>query len=239
LEDHKLPLSTTQGELKHLQQRRADLDRRLHQVRIATATLDALPDDPDPVWRVHLEAWRQTLCDELLALPARVRDPHARGLQINLTLSIKCIDFGPAVFDNTTYDVISSRLGQLMRAAGFEPQGADPQANFGGIMPWFGSLRDLDHAAQDVPRRRAQAEAALAEALLDDDAREAQEAEATALRDALNSMRIKNSLDPNESGVYVVVDRAGTPIDETTLTPAQQRALAQFRAGSRGESVTR
>jgi hypothetical protein len=188
-DDGALPASTTRDELAAIQQRRALLDHRLLQARNATATLAALPSlDADAQWLAHLTAWRKTLCDELLALPPRIRDAHLLGVQQSVTLSIKCIDFGLRVLDDSGYHLASTRLGQLMTQAGYEVAGADPDRHFAGTLPWFGHLDLVKHRIKDTERRRAAAEAALDEALLDDDVRAEREAEAKARLDALNAL---------------------------------------------------
>jgi hypothetical protein len=202
--------------------------------------------DPDPTWEGHLTTWRKTLCDELLT-PIEHPTPKDRAHRQNLTLSIRCVDFGPDVFTNTDYDLMTSRLGALMREAGFEVQGA--ALHYHGWLPWFGGLKDLERLAREAAKRRAQAEADLADALLDDAVREQQEAEMQALRKAFSSMRVKQHL-PNMPGLWPV-DSSGELIDEATLSPAQRRALAWGRGGfgkapapleepaSLGETVTR
>jgi hypothetical protein len=173
--------------LPGIQQRRRDLDRRLRQARDATATLAEL-HEPDVTWEERLHAWREVLCDELLAMPPRIRDAHLLGLQRNLTLSIRCIDFVPSLLKDTLYDVSTLRLGELMREAGYEAQGADPDRNYAGTMPWAGSLRDIEHRTKDVTKRREAAQSALDDALLDDDERAKREAESKARIAALNAL---------------------------------------------------
>jgi hypothetical protein len=187
-DDDALPASTTKAALDAHQQRRRELDRRLLAARNAMQTLAALAD-PDPLWAERLNAWRQTLCAELLALPPRIRDAKLLGVQRNLTLSIRVLDFGPDhALKDCEYSLGSLRIGELMREAGYEAQGADPDRNFTGVMPWFGSLKEIEHRAKDVERRRFAAQSALDDALLDDDEREKKGAEAKARRAALDAL---------------------------------------------------
>ena len=79
-------------------------------------------------------------------------------------------------------------LGELMREAGYAPEGADPNSNFAGVMPWGGSLRDIERHAKDVTKRRDAAQATLDDALLDDDERAKRDAEAKARRAALDAL---------------------------------------------------
>jgi hypothetical protein len=116
-----------------------------------------------------------------------------------------------------------------MREAGYEITGADPRINFSGVMPWHGSLREVEQRAKQVAKRRAQAEADLNSALMDDEARDAKEAEQKQLRDCFNAMRVRHSADPNAPGL--VVWMGGAPLtDESVLTPLQQRAIQWARA---------
>ena len=126
------------------------------------------PLAPEQEWLDHLIGWRKTLCDELLALPSPIRDSHTLGVQRNLTLSIKTIDVGVAVVNGTGYDLTTLRLGALMREAGYEPTGADPHRNYRGVMPWFGSMPEVERRIQQLTKQRDDAQAMLDEALLDD-----------------------------------------------------------------------
>ena len=225
-DDDQLPASATQADLSQLRGRRQDLDARLQRARAAAATLATLRE-PDPTWEGHLHVWRKVLCDELLA-PVEHLTPQRRAYRQNLTLSIRVCDFGPDALTNTDYDLVSLRLGTLMRESGFEVQGACPGRHYSGVLPWFGGLKDLERQAREVAKRRAKAEADRADALLDDAERERREAEQKQLRDAFNSMRVRNSTDPNAPGLRVV-DREGRVIDESTLTDVQRKALARFR----------
>lgn len=145
------------------------------------------PLDPEQKWFDQLTAWRKTLCHELLALPPRIRDSHTLGVQRNLTLSIKTIDFGIDVVNGTGYDLTTLRLGELMRDAGFEPAGADRDRNYSGEMPWFGSLPDVERRIAALQKQRDDAQARLDEAMLDDAQRERLAAESKARRDALSA----------------------------------------------------
>jgi hypothetical protein len=224
-----LPASSTRTELRTIQDGRRDLDRRLRQARDAQVVLDELVDDRDPAWRDQLEAWRKICADELLALPPRVRDPRVLGTRINLTVSIRCIDHGPDhALDGQPYSLPTTRLGELMIVSGYQVVGADPDRNFGGTLPWHGSLKEVEHRIKDRERRQAAARAALDDALLDDDVRAVREAETKELRDAYNALRVKNSGDPNAPGLRVV-DGNGDDVNESTLTTLQQRALALAR----------
>ncbi len=88
----------------------------------------------------------------------------------------------------TVYDLVTLRLGQLMREAGYEPAGADADRSFSGVMPWFGSLPEVERRIANLQKQRDDAQARLDEALLDDEMRIEREAEATARREAVNAL---------------------------------------------------
>ena len=84
-------------------------------------------------------------------------------------------------------DLTTLKLGALMVADGYEIVGADPARYYGGGLPWFGSLPEVQRRLEDLDRRREEAQAALDEALLDDDVRAKRDAEAAANIAALNA----------------------------------------------------
>lgn len=165
--------------------RRSLLRQRISQIRAAVSTLVEV----EPLvaaaesWRDHLTAWRATLADELLALPPNPRTDKDRGRQQNLMLSIRCIDHGTGVITHTGYGLGTLRLGALMRDAGYVA--AAPVANqLFGELPWFGATPEVEHRLKHLTARRADAEARLADGLLDDDARAARDAARAAQRAA-------------------------------------------------------
>lgn len=191
-DDSQLPASTTRDELAVIQRQRADLDRRIMRAREAMATIAALAaSDVDQQWLNQLNEWRPNLCERLLALPRIIRDPKMLGVQRNLTLSIRCIDFGRGVFEDTGWELENSELGQLMREAGYAPADADPQRHFGGTLPWRGSIKEIEQRLDKAERRRAAAQAQLDEALMDDADRAKRDAESQARRDALNAAPVR------------------------------------------------
>jgi len=88
-------------------------------------------------WRDHLIAWRQILCDQLLALPR-----HDAGEQ-GLRLSIVRIDFGLDGIDDTLLPS-SIPLDELMRAAGYVPRGP----------AWLGTLPETERKLRELTQRR-------------------------------------------------------------------------------------
>jgi hypothetical protein len=112
--------------------------------------------------RDHLVAWRQQLCDELLAMPPRIRDAMTLGRVQSIKLSLVAIDRGRVPSD-AMVTLGQTRLGALMRES--------------GVVGWFGSLPDVERKITLLTQRKNEAAAQLADALLDDDARAAKAAE--------------------------------------------------------------
>lgn len=153
-------------DLEVLQKREEDLSRRITTIQVANTALRGLPAiEPDREWLKLLKAWRKTLADELLALPERPATDMEVGQRRNLTLSIATIDRGPSVLSNTGYDLTTLRLGRLMRDAGYEPLGGDPRRFYSGVMPWFGTIEDVEERIAAHNERRAKAQAQLDQAL--------------------------------------------------------------------------
>jgi hypothetical protein len=182
----------TQRELDTCVARMAVLTQRMTVIRIASSTLASLPPlAPEQRWLDLLTAWRKTLSDELAALPSPIRDSHTLGEQQNLMLSIQVIDVGLGVIRDSGFDLTTLRLGALMREAGYEPVDADPERHYSGVMPWFGSMPEVEQRIADLQQQRDAAQAQLDEALLDDNERERRAAEARARHDALNAAPVR------------------------------------------------
>lgn len=225
-DDASLPLSMTRAERDALRRQAYELDCRIRHARDALATLAATPE-PDMTWLNHLIEWRATLFEELRCSPSEPRKPRQLGLRNNLTLSMRCIDYGPDdALQLQCYDLSTLRLGQLMLEAGYTPIGAKPEQHYAGMLPWHGSLREVEKQHKDIAKRRADAQQRLDDALMDDDERAKREADAQAYRDAINSMRIQRTADGDG---YCVVDGDGDIVDEKTLSTVQRQALARMR----------
>ena len=170
------------------------LTGRLTAIHAATAAIANLsPTAPDQEWLDHLNAWRNTLCEELRALPATIRDAHTLGLKTNLVLSIRAIDLGPDVANGTGYDLTTLRLGALMIESGYEVLGADRDRHYAGKLPWHGSLPKVERRLADWRKQRAEAEARLADAVLDEAGRERRVAERKSQIDALNATPVRKT----------------------------------------------
>lgn len=193
------------------------LDRRIVTIRTAAEALAALPTlDADTQWLAHLTTWRTTLRDELLTVPARVRDKATIEWQQGLTWSIRLIDFGFGIAPLGIVTLAPARVGVLMAAAGYAT--SDPELR--GPRGWRGSIKDVERRIKTLTRQRAEAHAALDAALLTDEERTAQEAETQAYRDVLNSMNIRGG--PDGLRAYTP---DGDPLDVADMTPVQRTAF--------------
>ncbi len=164
--------------------RRADwgIEQRISDIHVATTTLTHLPPvAPEQAWRDRLVEWRKQLCDELLAIDPNDRDRSTLERQQGLRLSIVCIDRGCSYWPNGA-PALGARLAELIQAGGYEPPAGSP-----GVA-WLGSLPEVERRITKWNKERAEAQAQLDWALLDDDEREQLAAEAQARRDALNAM---------------------------------------------------
>jgi hypothetical protein len=204
-----MPLAELRERLSEHQQRRRVLDHRLATARSAAATISELAHYAKAL--DFLNEARRTLCDELLALPPRIRDAELLAKQRSIDLSIQVVDFGPGVLQGTGLSLSDIRLGDLMSQAGES---------------WRGALPEVER----MVARRAQAQSALDDALLDDDERAAREAAAKELRDAFNAMRVKVGPD---GGGLVAYGPDGEPLDVSKMTPLQRRAFERMDAAFR------
>lgn len=198
-------LSSLQSQLDELDIRRTQTNREgeahvantetlaqhMSAIQTAATALASLPSpDDDQEWLDRLNRWRKPLCDELLQIKSPVRDPRTQGVQRNLMLSIRCIDFGTGEFASSGYSLETSRLGELMMQGGFQLVGADERTNAVGTLPWFGGVREVEKRLAKLNRRRVEAQAALDEAMLDDATRAKRDADAKARREAANAQPV-------------------------------------------------
>lgn len=167
-------------------------------------------------WLANLTKWRAALLDELSALPNPLHDAHTLGVQQNLTISISIIDGLDAVAD-TGYDLTTLRLGALMRASGYEPEGADPRRSYSGVMPWLGSIPQVERRISNLVKLRTDADTRLADALLDDEERAKRDAEAAIRREASNALPVrKTRQDGSQYDRYPEGRVVEVPIETTT-----------------------
>lgn len=201
----------------------ARIDAKIAAIHTASAALAELGSvDALTRWQTFLPPARDTISNELLALPRRIRDRATLDLQDGLHFCLKLIDHG---FGAATLGIVTlepTRLGQLMQAAGF-----DAGAGLRGPNGWGGSLPEVAQRIEELTKRRAAAQAALDDALMDDDECVKRDAESAVLREAYNQMHIKGS--PDGLG-YVVVDEDGAPRDLATLSAIERKAFERMDA---------
>jgi hypothetical protein len=228
-DDGQLPATATQIDLTAVRARRALLDHRVRQAHEATAALASLGHgEADAAWLHFLTTAQETLEKEWALQPARIKTEQQLGIYLNLRTSLKWIvgevtdhpDIHAGSPKGDGYELINSRLGQLMVAAGYDVVGADPVHNYLGQLPWFGSIKETKQRIAALAARRAQATTMLEDALMNDDERARQVAETEKLRVALNGLRLRGPK-------LLVQDR-----DEEDLSPLEKEALAWARAAA-------
>ncbi len=229
-DDLDLPGSMTPRERNSYHAITAELDRRIRAIEVASSTLASLPPiEPYTKWLDLLTTGRDTISSELLSLPRRIRDRATLDLQANLMFSLDLTyrglnagqrRLGPVV------DLSPLRIGQLMIAAGYDVAGPALRGPNG----WLGSMPEVEKLIKDLTTRRAEAQAALDEALLSDEDRAARETEHARYRATLNGMNIRNN---SEGTGLVVVDEDGEERDLATLTEPERSAFTWFEAKTR------
>jgi hypothetical protein len=218
-----LPGTMTQREVNTYHAETALLDQRIATIRTAAEALASLPTDADIKWRDHLVTWRATLCDELLTIKSPIRDKDTKERADRLTFSIKLIDFGLAISSLGIVTLAPTRIGELMAAAGYEVQGPALRGPHG----WRGSIKEVEHRITGTTKQRAEAQAALDVALMDDAERATADAESQAHRDALSTMNLKGNA---EGTGLVAFTKDGDPLSVADMTPAQKAAFTRFEA---------
>lgn len=208
------------------------LDGRIHAIHTASAALAELGRvEPLTAWLVKLHGtdgnggWRKTLCDELLTLPARVRDRAEMDRQQDLTFSIKLIDFGFGIAKMGIVTLEPTAIGRLMQAAGYAVSGESLRGPNG----WLGSIKEVELRIKDLTKRRAAAQSALDAALITDEERAVQDAEHAAFRQTLATMDIRGGGD----GLIAYHTETGAPLPVADMTPKQRAAFEWFDAGQR------
>jgi hypothetical protein len=224
------PRTWTQRQVNTYDAETAILDRQIAHFATTVETWTARPPiEPDTRWLAHLTSWRTTLCDELLTIKSPIRDKDTKARADSLTFSLRLIDFGWAVnrLPAPVIDLSSTRVGELMAAAGYDVVGLELLRGPNGFR---GSLPDTEQRVKTLTARRAAAEAALASVLRTDEERAQQEAESAQLREAFNRLHVRGSAD----GLgYTVVDEDGAPRDLATLTATERQAFERADAAER------
>jgi hypothetical protein len=207
----------------------AQVDQQIASLDHAVARLAAIDVEPNQRWRDFLTEARQTLCDELFTIKSPIRDRELKRQSDDLTFSIRLIDFGLAKASKAMpiVTLAPTRIGQLMSAAGY----AVAVPDLHGPSGWRGSVPEVEARIKQLTEQRAEALRALADALMDDEARQQREAEQAALR----SMRIRHSAD-GRTLVAVKADGSELPVSE--MSEIERRAFERMQAARRREVVS-
>jgi len=196
------------------------LSQRSSDVQVASTTLASLPPvGPLLEWRDHLPVWRENFVTRLLAVAPDDHDRATQELQQGLRLSIANIDRGCGFWPNGA-PMIGIPLAEAIAAAGYEPP-----ANRPGVA-WYGNLQEVEHRIKQWTKQRDEAQAALDNALLDDDERAKQDAEREQYGQTYESLRFKIGTDG-----HLVPHRVnGSELPESEMTPDQKKVLERANA---------
>jgi hypothetical protein len=218
MDELDLPRTMTQREVNAYIAETADLDKRIADFESTVAAWAALPTlDADTTWLAHLNEWRQTLCDELLAIKPPIRDKAVKDHHDRLTFAIRLIDFGFGIAKTLPIvDLSSTRIGELMREKGYETQGEALR----GPRGWRGSIKEVERRVKALTQERAAAQALLDVALLTDDERAKAEADS-----ALETMDVRQNQKGDGLAAWTL---DGDPLAVTDMTPEQRAAFTWF-----------
>lgn len=219
-----LPRTLTMRQVREYLSETAKVDQQVAAFDATVERWAALPPlEPDVKWRDFLVAARQTIDGELTAMHPRIRNKEELAQQQDLTFCLRQIDTG---LSPTAVTLAPTRLGQLMAEAGYDVDGPALRGPNG----WQGSLKEVEQRITTLTRQRADAQAGLDSALISDEERAAQEAEAKQLRDAYNGLNVKVG---DASGLVAYRDGAVLPLDE--MTELERRAFEKANAAFRAE----
>jgi hypothetical protein len=197
------------------------LDKQIAAFNTTVEKWAALPTlDADNKWFKFLTTSRKTIDAEILAMPPRIRNEKELEQQQRLVFSMRFIDFGDAAnrLPAPIIDLSSTRVGELMKAAGFDVAGQALRGPNG----WQGSLPEVEKRIKELTKQRTEAQAALDALLITDEERTAQEAESAELAAAFNAMHCKYI----DGGYVGYTDGDVLPVSE--MTPLQKRAIERM-----------
>ena len=214
-----LPRTLTMRQVREYASETALLDQNIADFESKAAAYAALPTlDADTKWRDHLVAWRATLNAELMAIRTPIRDDATRDRARSLGFQIELIDEGFGIAKLPVVDLSSTRLGELLKASGYETQGEGLR----GPRGWRGGIKEVEARIAALAEQRAADERALDAALMDDAERAKADAASQAHRDALNRLHLR--INSDGSG-YVAHDEYGDVRDLAMLTPAEREVF--------------
>lgn len=235
-EHDDLPRSLSLRELQTYAAETADVEAQIVAIREAMAERAAFSTlDLDESWAAFLKRAHKNMDDEL-ATPAfqmPVRGQAKQRLD-HLGWCLKLIHRGLAIAPAwmPIVDLSGTRIGELMREAGYETQGEALRGPNG----WRGSLPEVEARIKLLTAERDKADAKLDALLVDDDERLRRDNEVAAHRAALATMRVQVNRDGNGLVARTLDDE---PLPVEKMTPEQRTALEWFeRASFPRETVT-
>ena len=178
--------------------------------------------DADVAWLAHLKAWREALSAELLAMHPRIRNEKELDQKLALEWSIRLIDHGASAMALPVVTLLPTRVGQLMREAGFQVQGEGLRGPHG----WRGSLPEVEARIKANTCERDKAYDKLDALLLSDAERAERDAVVAAHRAALKTMRVQQNHDGNDLTAFTLDDE---PLLLEDMTPEQRAAFEWFK----------
>jgi hypothetical protein len=181
-----LPLSTARRDADTYVAQTAELDGRISVARNAQLALVALEAQiaPEMKWHDFLTKTRDRLVKVLLGLSKEPRGRVTWDREHAYKFSIICIDKGCEHFPNGA-PMLPKPLADAIEDAGFTSETPGPA--------WFGSIAQVAGRIADRQVRLDAAQAALDEALLDDDARSQRDAEGAARVAKLNAAPVRKT----------------------------------------------
>ena len=115
--------------------------------------------EADEKWHADLTAWRATLQAELDLMPPRIRTEQQLGALRNVKTSIRIIDHGLLCDGEWKPAKEPLRLGELMRASGYQQAPPEPNTNQAfGPLPWFGSIAEVERRLRENRAQRDDAQ---------------------------------------------------------------------------------
>ena len=132
-------------------------------------------------WRSQLLEWREALtaaqpealspealaerkvANRIVGFIDRVDVP--KGATYSQVLSIKVIEIGPVVLQDTGVMLETLPLGRMMRESGYTESVTPPPGEVGMRLPWYGSLREVDARLKELQVRKRDAEVRLERAI--------------------------------------------------------------------------
>jgi hypothetical protein len=220
----KLPLSTTYDEAAAIAAQRQEIDAEIKAFNTAVETWEALPTlERDQRWFDFATTAHATIEAQRSAMHPRIRNEQELEQSQRLKFSLELLDRGFAAnrLQSQIMDLSSTRIGELMAAAGFLVSGPELRSPYG----WQGSLKETADRLRVLTRQRAQAQVQLDLVLRTAEERAAQAAEDQVFHAALRTMDLKNGPDGCS---LVAFTKDGDPLPVAEMAVAQRKAFERF-----------